>query len=159
MQVVTVAGTPGVSGFRDGPASQALFTSPVGICCDSKGNVFAADASNHCIRKIEPNGTVSTFVGNPTQPGNLDGNGNAALFNFPNHITSDRHDNIYVSDANNHSIRKVSPFGQVTTVPGKQGSHPPFDRPYGVCVDSHGNVYVSDTRWVAVVFGTLSGTA
>ena len=120
--VTTVAGT-GEEGYLDGPAGEALFSSPRGICIDSKGNLFVADCWNHRIRKISPDGMVSTFAGGGKR-GELvvndwkDGADTTARFDAPCGLAIDAHDNIFVADANNNSIRKITPDGMVTTLAG-----------------------------------------
>lgn len=120
--VSTVAGT-GKEGYKDGPASEAIFSSPRGICMDSKGNLFVGDCWNHRIRKITPDGIVSTFAGGGLR-GELvknawkDGQDTAARFDAPCGLSIDKNDNIYVADANNNCIRKITPGGIVTTLAG-----------------------------------------
>lgn len=103
------------AGYRDGTASTAMFNSPRGVAVDSSGNLFVADSSNHRIRKVAPNGTVSTFAGS----GNAafaDGQATSASFNTPAQLVVDSSDNIYVMDSYNHAIRKITPSGTVTTL-------------------------------------------
>jgi len=69
--VTTYAGT-GSPGFVNGDTSIASFNKPFGICIDPEGNLYLADAYNHCIRKIGTDGIVSTYAGNGTA-GYLDG--------------------------------------------------------------------------------------
>jgi DNA-binding beta-propeller fold protein YncE len=120
--VSTVAGT-GEEGHSDGSANQALFSSPRGICVDSKGNLFVGDCWNHRIRKITPDGVVSTFAGGGLR-GELvknawiDGKDTASRFDAPCGLSIDKNDNIYVADANNNCIRKITPEGMVTTLAG-----------------------------------------
>jgi len=83
---------------------------------DSSGNVYVADAFNHRIRKITPAEMVSTLVG--TMEGYKDGAGNATQFRYPNGVAVDSSGNVYVADAFNHRIRKITPAGMVSTIAG-----------------------------------------
>ena len=121
-EVSTVAGTD-EEGYRDGAGGEALFSSPRGVCIDSKGNIFVADCWNHRIRKISPDGMVTTFAGGGKR-GELvvndwkDGADTTARFDAPCGLAIDANDNIFVADANNNSIRKITPDGRVTTLAG-----------------------------------------
>lgn len=140
--VSTLAGD-GTFGFANGNGAAATFESPLHICVDSKRNVFVADRNNHAIRKITPEGTVSTFAGNGTTGGDIV---------EPNGICVDKSDNLYVSDG--CKIKKITPTGIVTILSGTQalscgnanGSPEVsmFSYPYGMCTDDDGNVYVTD---------------
>ena len=103
-EVSTVAGS--TLGFADGAAISALFNSPTSITVDPAGNLFVVDSENHRIRKITPDGEVSTVAGS-TQ-GFADGNGTVAQFDFPKAITIDVDGNLYITDTNNHNIRKIT---------------------------------------------------
>ena len=153
--VTTLAGSPGTSGSVNGVGGNAQFSSPYGVAVDSAGNVYVADAGNNTLRKITPGGSVSTFAGRDgSNAGNLDGNGADARFNSPSGVTIDRAGNVYVADTNNHTIRKISSAGTVTTLAGAAGSKGSsdgiglkarFNGPTGIAVDSAGTVFVADT--------------
>jgi len=81
--VSTFAGVPGVQGSVDGPAMAAKFSAPSGVAFDSKGNLFVTDSNNCTIRKISPEGVVSTFAGTTGVPGYADGQGTSAQFETP----------------------------------------------------------------------------
>ncbi len=149
--VSTLAGT-GSAGNIDGPATSAKFNYPSGVCVDASGNIYVADASNHKIRKITPSGAVSTLAGTGSN-GNNDGPGIAAKFYYPSGVCVDASGNIYVADAYNDKIRKITPSGAVSTLAGT-GSHgsndglgtvASFYRPSGICADAAGNIYVGDS--------------
>ncbi|MHB8522477.1 MAG: NHL repeat-containing protein, partial [Limisphaerales bacterium] len=150
--VTTLAG--GGHGSADGTGSTAWFYQPAGVAVDSAGNVYVADTWNHTIRKVTPAGVVSTLAGLAGGIGSADGTGSAARFNFPFGVAVDKATNVYVADYGNHTIRKVTPAGVVTTLGGLAGSYGSADGtggaarfwgPSGVAVDSAGNVYVGDT--------------
>lgn len=140
------------AGFKDGPGSTAKFNSPRGVAVDVLGNVYVADRSNHRIRKITPDGQVSTLAGSGLA-GSADGLGVSAQFNFPNEVAVDYSGNVYVTDFNSHRIRKITPDGLVSTLAGGQfgfadgtGSSAQFRNPWGIAVDASENVYVTDYR-------------
>ena len=106
-------------GFADGVGTNALFFSPVGMVFDSKGAMFVADLGNNAIRKILPDGTVSTFVGaGPDQLGYNDGTGTNARLQQPAGLAIDASDNIYFTEIVSSRIRKATPAGVVTTIVG-----------------------------------------
>ncbi len=149
--VTTFAGT-GSDGFTDGPAASARFSHPWGVAVSTTGSVYVADANTQRIRVISTSNVVSTLAGTGSL-GFVDGAGSAALFRYPSGVALDTAGNVYVSDTNNHAIRKVTPAGVVTTLAGSgvagfadgQGAAAQFSSPDGVAVDSAGNVYVADT--------------
>ena len=148
--VTTFAGS-GVSGSADGVGTAASFRYPDGAVFDSQNNLFISDQSNHKIRKITPDGTVTTFAGTGSI-GSADGMGTAASFNYPAGMAVDANDNLLVADYGNNKIRKITPDGTVTTFAGTgilgadEGTTltAQFGGATGVCVDSFGNVFVAD---------------
>lgn len=132
--VVTLAGEKATGGSSpsggtpiatDGVALSARFNSPKGVVADSRGNVYIADNKNHSIRKYDPTtGLVTTFAGSraggsdSSALGFVDGNGTNAKFNGPYMLAIDTRDNIYVADAGNYAIRKVTSSGVVSTIAG-----------------------------------------
>ncbi len=139
------------NGYQDGPPTAARFSYPTGIAADGAGNVYVADRNNHCIRKIAPDGSVSTLAGTNAQ-GSVDGIGKAARFKSPNDVVSDAAGNLWVSDESNHMIRAVSPTGVVTTVAGAvtygyvdgAAASARFFGPRGLGRDAAGNLYIAD---------------
>ena len=96
-------------GFADGPAGDARFSFPRGVAIDAEGNVIVADAGNHCIRKVAPDGTVSTLAGSREQEdGFADGPAGDARFSRPSGVAIDAEGNVIVADAGNHCIRKLA---------------------------------------------------
>lgn len=141
----------GTQGFADGTGENAQFYFPEGIATDAAGNVYVADTFNNSIRKITPNGEVTTLAGS-TDDGDIDGNGSSARFERPADIATDTQGNIYVADSFNNKIKKISPSGQVITLAGSgergdadgPGSSAAFNTPSAVAVDLEGNIYVAD---------------
>lgn len=115
-RVTTLAGRSGERGHRDGPASQALFYDPQGLATDGAGNVFVADGRNNVIRRIAPNGVVTTLAGAPGEEGLADGRGGAARFNWPRALAMDARGRLWVSDTYNRAIRVVTSDGRVETL-------------------------------------------
>jgi DNA-binding beta-propeller fold protein YncE len=148
--VSTVAG--GHEGFADGTGAGAAFNTPSAIAFDGKGNLYVADTGNHAIRRIAPDGNVTTIAGNGTA-GFADGKGAAARFNGPVGITVDDAGFVYVADTYNDRIRRIAPDGSVSTFAGAgqpgQADGPAataaFDTPTALAVGSDGTVYVADT--------------
>ena len=151
--VTTLAGAPFQIGSADGPGSSARFFLPYGVAVDGAGNVYVADGGNHVIRKIAPDGTVSTLAGAALQPGYVDGAGGAARFSTPFGVAVDTSGNVYVADSGNHVIRRITPSGVVSTVAGTPSAFGAadgaaatarFNQPRGVALDAAGNIFVAD---------------
>jgi sugar lactone lactonase YvrE len=151
--VTTIAGNKDKEGRTDGPGTAALFSDLAGIALDKAGNIFVADAGvNQTIRKITPAGVVSTFAG--TSPiGSADGQGASARFHNPRKIALDTSGNAFVADWSNHTVRKITPSGAVTTVAGSAGFSgrtdglgpaARFNGPFGIAVDNQNAVYVAE---------------
>jgi sugar lactone lactonase YvrE len=153
-EVATAGGSTGLSGSIDAFLESARFSQPTGIVVDSNQNTFIADTANHTIRKVTLASAVTTIAGTAGQVGTTDGVGNAARFNRPRGLAIDRNNNLYVTDSSNHTIRRISPDGIVTTVAGLggfsgsndgSGTGARFNTPWGVAVDGGGTLYVADT--------------
>jgi sugar lactone lactonase YvrE len=104
--VTTFAGD-GTAGFFDAQGTFASFNNPSDIAIDNVGNIYVVDTENHCIRKIDTLGNVTTIAGDGTA-GFLDAQGTSARFYNPTGITIDNAGNIYVADFINHRIRKLT---------------------------------------------------
>jgi len=147
--VTTLAGLAGSPGRADGTHSVARFNGPCGPAVDSAGNVYVADWGNNTIRKVTPEGVVTTLAGQAGVAGN--GNGRTGQFNYPNGIALDSAGNVYVADTGNGAIRKVTPTGYVTTLASG------FAGPTGAAVDGATNVYVADYDGNAIWKVTSAG--
>ena len=115
--VSTYAGIDTLRGANNGPVASATFYFPNSVAVDAADNVYVADGVNNLIRKITPDGTVSTLAGSGL-PGAVDSTGTKASFNYPAGLTVDAAGNVYVADSNNNLIRKITPAGVVTTIAG-----------------------------------------
>lgn len=112
------AGRPGeVYGLRDGPAVSAQFFGIQGMALDASGNVIVADCWNHAIRRIAPDGVVTTIAGGNGE-GVRDGPGEHAQFAGPKGVAVHADGSIYVADSAGNRIRRIAPDGMVTTVAG-----------------------------------------
>jgi len=149
----TLAGSPGVFGYFDGLGANARFYGPEGIVADSAGQIYVADCANGTIRKVTAAGVVRTFAGTPGSFNSFDGSGTSARFFHPEGLALDNAGSLYVCDSWNHTIRKISVAGDVTTLAGLAGyfgaadgtnSKARFNRPCGIVVDSATNIYVAD---------------
>jgi sugar lactone lactonase YvrE len=152
----TVAGG-GSSGFSGdgGLATAAMIRMPSGIAVDSSGNLYIADMINNRIRKVTPDGMISTVAGNGTRGFSGDGGqATMAMLNWPNKLAVDSSGNIYFADGDNERIRKITPDGKITTVVGSGNmgfsgdGGPATAAQYiwvgGMTIDSSGNLYFSD---------------
>lgn len=156
--LTTVAGTGQRGSTGDGgPAISALLSRPIRVDFDSAGNLYLTDSDNHTIRKVNPQGVISTIAGKPGQSGFSGDSGPAttALLNFPIGVAVDKDGNVYICDNDNNRIRKITAAtGAITTIAGSGavgsgGDSGPataaqFNEPQNVAVDKDGNVYISD---------------
>ncbi|MCX7605906.1 MAG: OmpA family protein [Bacteroidia bacterium] len=156
-QVSTLAGGKG-GGFRDGVGEEARFLFPIAIVRDSRGNLWVLDAGNNALRKVTPQGKVTTVAGTGS-PGYRDGSGKQVQFSSPVGLAIDKNDNLYIVDAGNRCIRKVTPQGETTTfvdlnfrgwtIRGELAGGLSFvtsggGHGGGVAVDPDGNLYIAD---------------
>ena len=153
--VSTLAGWPGFTGSLDGTGSGARFDDPFSLAVDGAGYIYVADTDNSTIRKITPEGTVSTLAGLAGQWGSADGTGSNARSGGPNGVTVDSAGTVYVADTGNHTIRKVTSGGVGSTLAGLAptwgsadgpGSAARFWGPQDLAVDTVGNVFVADAH-------------
>jgi len=159
----TVSTFAGIStGSTDGPGTNALFWSTAAVAVDSQGNVYVADYYNCTIRKIVTNGVVSTIAGLAGNIGSADGTNSDARFYYPSDIALDRGGSLYVADAYNSTIRKITPVGTnwvTSTIAGQAqvygeldgaGSNALFYVPAGIAVDANTNIFVSDSYGMVI---------
>jgi sugar lactone lactonase YvrE len=132
--VTTLAGS-GSRGFADGAGTAAEFNGPRGVAVDGEGSIIIADSLIHRVRKITPDGTVSTLAGSGSR-GFADGAGAAAQFNCPWGLAVDGEGSIIIADFGNKRLRKITPDGTVSTLfAGSCGFR-------GVAIDADGCVVV-----------------
>lgn len=152
-EVTTLAGTLTVAGSADGVGTNALFSDPDSLAFDLEGNLIVADSDNNTIRKVTMAGVVTTLAGAPQVIGSDDGPAAQARFSYPTGPVVDAMGNIFVADLENHTIRKLSPAGMVTTVAGTpgmdgaadgMGAAARFSSPYAMTIDRAGNLFVTD---------------
>ena len=145
-----------------GPATSAELGHPRGVAVDAKGNVYVADNRHHRVRKVSPDGTITTFAGTGgprllrgRRPGDLGAAGR------PWGLAVDRKGNVYIADNGNARVRRVSPGGTIQTIAGtgKRGVYKdgmratsaPLAQVVAVAVDLRGNVYISALGVIFVV--------
>ena len=153
--ITTVAG--GGAGGDGGPAVLAQLNSPRKVAVDSAGNLYIADWGHGRVRKVSPSGIITTVAGNGNPGYSGDGGpATSAQLSGPVSVAVDASGNLYIADAGNFRIRRVSPSGIITTVAGNgkygfSGDGGPATSagltvPYDVAVDAAGNLYIADTN-------------
>ena len=150
----TLAGDPNAASSEDGSGTAARFNEPSGLALDRVGNLFVADTGNHTIRRITPDGRVTTVAGLAPQGNRLvDALGADARFGPDFALAADGKGQIYVADFNHHVVRRIAPDGSVTTLAGAAdtyahadgvGSNARFWGPFSIAVDAAGNALATD---------------
>jgi sugar lactone lactonase YvrE len=152
----TLAGSSGDRGFVDGVGANARFGTEIKLAADTLGNVYAADGAR--VRKITPTGVVTTLAGSiPTESSSItpvDGIGASARFTELNVIAADKLGNVFVAGLFSNAVRRISPYGVVTTIVGSLtasgstdgiGQAARFLNPAGLAIDSNGSIYLADS--------------
>jgi sugar lactone lactonase YvrE len=154
--ITTIAGNGNAGYSGDGGlATAAEINSPSGIALDVNGNIYFTEFNNHVLRKIDNQGIISTVAGNGQSGCSADpGTVSSCKLSFPHGVTIDLSGNIYIVDAGNHKIRRISSTGSICTIAGKgtagftgdggQAQAAELSWPHGVAVDNSGNIYITD---------------
>ena len=174
--ITTVAGNGGPGGFSGdgGPATSAALNFPLGMAMDGLGNLYFADGGNNCVRRIAPNGVITTVAGNGNGTGGFFGDqgpATSATLNIPEDVAIDVANNLLIADSANNRIRKVVvSSGVISTVAGITGNgfsgdggpatQAELNFPWGVTTDATGDVYIGDrvNNRVRIVYESLTGT-
>ena len=152
--VTTVAGKPGgAGGFADGPAAEAQFKQPSGVAVDETGTLYLADTLNHRIRRVSPEGQVTTLAGTG-EAGFADGPADQAQFKFPMDVDVAADGTVYVADNANNRIRFISPDGEVGTLVGTgewghtdgPNEEATLGTPTSLALDGRGHLYVVEPK-------------
>ena len=153
--ISTVAGN-GSNTYNGDSLATLAGMDPYSVCIDTAGNLYIADSWNNRIRKVFPNGKITTIAGNGK--GGFSGDGGqatAAQLNWPEGICLDKNGNLYIADYLNNRVRKVSTNGIISTVAGTSNiilgngdgglaSSATLSGPYGLCIDKLGNLFIAD---------------
>lgn len=155
---LTVVAGNGLAGYTGdgGPAVNAALTYPAGLAVDVHGNIYISDSGTNVVRKVTPDGVITTIAGNGSAGFSGDEGPSArAQLSSPGQMAADHAGNVYVCDWNNNRVRKVTPGGTITTFAGNGESGDTGDggpatratlsggRP-GLAVDGSGNLYIAD---------------
>ncbi len=155
--MTTVAGDGNIGFSGDGgPATAARMRTPAAVTADAAGSVYIADTDNQRVRKVSPDGIMSTAAGNGVAGFSGDGGpATSATFRNPSGVAADAGGNLYIGDRGNRRVRKVSSGGTISTVAGNGVSGSSGDggpatsasvgAPEGVAADAGGNLYIADT--------------
>jgi sugar lactone lactonase YvrE len=176
--ITTLAGN-GVRGYGTGggTAKNAVLSQPMAVTLDPTGNLYIADTGNNIVRMVTPAGAISTFAGAYTLGPSYSGDGGSATYagmNHPSGVAVDGSGNLYIADAGNDVIRKVT-SGTISTVAGGGSCFPTtgnscssgslsftfshVSQPVGIAVDGPGNLYVPDSGSNNAVFRISGGLA
>jgi trimeric autotransporter adhesin len=173
--IATVAGGGGCCFAGDGgPATSAHVSFPVGVAVDGAGNVFIADTGNQRIRRVSPDGIITTLAGDGTEGFSGDGGpATSAALSYPNAVAVDSERNLFIADFGNHRIRRISPDGIITTVAGNGtrgfsgDGGPATSAPlsaFSLATDSESNLFIVDDNRIrkispSGIINTVAGTS
>jgi sugar lactone lactonase YvrE len=155
--ITTVAGN-GTAGFSGdgGPATSAQLAGPDGLAVDAAGNLFVAEYANNRVRKVTPDGIITTFAGGPCCNLGDGAPATSAYIPLPHGIAVDGAGNLYVAEWPDSRIRKVTPSGMISTFAGTgtrgfSGDGGPATQaqlncPWGLAADENGNLTVADSQ-------------
>ena len=153
-QLRVIAGTGGSGPATPGPASNSMLDEPFGVALDGSGNLYVADALNHQVDRVSPAGTLTVFAGTGHQGTTVPGPATRSPLYYPDGVAVSRTGAVFIADAGNHVIDKVSPGGTLSVVAGTGSPGPstagPATRsdlnyPYGLAIDASGDVFIADT--------------
>lgn len=154
--ITTFAGTPGLSSLHrgdGGPATAAGLTSPIAVATGAQGEVFIADRFAGLVRRVAPDGTITTAAGDGATGTFRDGAPATSVALDPTGVAADAQGNLYIADRRGAHVLKVSPQGTITSIAGNGGAVYSGDGgpatsagldPLSIAVDGKGNVYVGD---------------
>jgi RHS repeat-associated protein len=175
--ITTVAGT-GVAGFSGdgGMATSAQLNAPISMTVDADNSLYIADWFNHRIRKVSPNGVISTYAGTGVASFGGDGGiATSAHLNRPINVVMGKQGNLFISDWNNYRIREVTADGKIRTIAGNGASGGCGDGgpaisaclflPEGIALKEDGSIiiaqpYVNRVRLISTngIISTIAGT-
>ena len=153
--ISTIAGN-GQFGFNGdgGPATSATLQAPAGLAVAADGSFFIADTNNSRVRKVLPNGTITTFAGGGTDPNGTGGPATAVALNRPSGVALDGSGNLYIVEDSGMRARRVSPQGILTNLTGNgtagfSGDGGPaiaakVNSLFAVALDPAGNIFLAD---------------
>ena len=160
--ITTVAGngnSSDVNGFTGdgGPATAAVIGEPSGLALDGAGNLYIVDRFHSTVRKVTPNGNITTIAGGRPDVYSGDGGpGNLAGLYFPMKVAADGAGNVYIADLQNDRIRLVTPDGRIVTIAGNGSPNSTGDggaatsagvaSPISVTVAPNGTVYIGERQ-------------
>jgi uncharacterized protein (TIGR03437 family) len=170
----TFAGTPRLLG-DGGPATSATLWSPRGVSVDSAGNLFIADTTNGRIRKVSPDGNITTVAGSFPGSSGDPGPAASALLAYPSRAFAAPNGDLYIADSANNRLRRINATGSIATIAGTgmagssgdngAGVTAQLSFPRDVAVDVNGNIYIADTNNMRVrrvtpqgIISTVAGT-
>jgi uncharacterized protein (TIGR03437 family) len=135
-----VAGGGSLAFGDNGAAAAARLNHPSSVAADALGNLYIADRDNHRIRRVTPDGTITTIAG--TGDAGNGGDGGLAVqaqLHSPSGVSLDPAGNLYIADTGNHRVREVTPWGQIAPVVSTG-----LDSPVAAVADGNGNLYIAD---------------